>query len=265
MAEGTTVASKRGWQIVAPLGFGAGLIALFTLIVAGPGHAAGLWHYSVSFILMRYAFFLGAAGGIVALLGVIITWRGDRKRRTMAVIGLVAGIATVLAIYSWRAKARSLPFIHDITTSVDDPPAFTVIPPRVYTERELGILPPPEKQKEMIRDAYGDLETLLVDTDVAETTALAAEAARELGWEIAANDPAAGRLEATDTTFWFGFKDDIVVRIRAAEGGSAVDVRSVSRVGISDIGKNAERIRSFIATFQNAKIRADAAAKRASQ
>ena len=60
MAEGTTVASKRGWQIVAPLGFGAGLIALFTLIVAGPGHAAGLWHYSVSFILMRYAFFLGA-------------------------------------------------------------------------------------------------------------------------------------------------------------------------------------------------------------
>ena len=72
MAEGTTVASKRGWQIVAPLGFGAGLIALFTLLVAGPGHSAGLWHYSVSFILMRYAFFLGAAGAIVA-------FGGDRK------------------------------------------------------------------------------------------------------------------------------------------------------------------------------------------
>lgn len=263
MADGTAVTSRRGLQIVAPLGFGAGLIALFTLIVAGPGHAFGLWHYSVSFVLMRYAFLLGAAGGIVALLGVIITWRGGGKRRTMAIIGLVAAVATVLAIYSWRAKARSLPFIHDITTSVDDPPAFAVIPPRVYTERELGVLPPPEEQKAMIREAYGDLETLVVEADVAGTTALAAEAAQELGWEIVARDPAAGRLEATDSTFWFGFKDDIVVRIRAADGGSAVDVRSVSRVGISDIGKNAERIRGFIATLQNAKIKADAAAKRA--
>jgi uncharacterized protein (DUF1499 family) len=67
-----------------------------------------------------------------------------------------------------------------------------------------------------------------------------------MGWEIAEADAAAGRIEATDTTFWFGFKDDVVIRIRPAEdGGSIVDIRSKSRVGMSDVGANAARIRAF--------------------
>ena len=74
----------------------------------------------------------------------------------------------------------------------------------------------------------------------------ARHAARELGWEIAAAVSGEGRIEATDQTFWFGFKDDVVVRVRAADGGSRVDVRSVSRVGRSDVGTNARRIRRFL-------------------
>jgi uncharacterized protein (DUF1499 family) len=58
--------------------------------------------------------------------------------------------------------------------------------------------------------------------------------------------PAEGRLEATDTTFWFGFKDDVVVRVRPDGTGSRVDVRSLSRVGRSDLGMNARRIRRFL-------------------
>ena len=80
-----------------------------------------------------------------------------------------------------------------------------------------------------------------------EAVQKAIDAARALGWEVVASDAAAGRVEATDTTSWFGFKDDIVVRVRPQPGGSRVDVRSASRVGRSDVGKNAERVRDFLA------------------
>jgi uncharacterized protein (DUF1499 family) len=74
----------------------------------------------------------------------------------------------------------------------------------------------------------------------------ALDAARGLGWEIVGVEPAEGRIEATDTTFWFGFKDDVVVRIRPEGSRSRIDVRSLSRVGRSDVGANARRIRRFV-------------------
>jgi uncharacterized protein (DUF1499 family) len=67
-----------------------------------------------------------------------------------------------------------------------------------------------------------------------------------MGWEIVAADPAARRIEATDQTFWFGFKDDVVIRLTAADGGTVLDVRSKSRVGRGDVGTNARRIRSYL-------------------
>jgi uncharacterized protein (DUF1499 family) len=74
----------------------------------------------------------------------------------------------------------------------------------------------------------------------------ALEAARDMGWEIVDSDPARGRIEATDTTPWYGFKDDVVVRVRAEGSGSRIDVRSVSRVGRSDVGTNARRIEDYL-------------------
>jgi uncharacterized protein (DUF1499 family) len=74
----------------------------------------------------------------------------------------------------------------------------------------------------------------------------AIDKARSLGWYIVASDAPAGRIEATDTTTWFGFQDDIVIRVRPEPTGSRVDVRSVSRVGSSDVGANAKRVRAFL-------------------
>ena len=74
--------------------------------------------------------------------------------------------------------------------------------------------------------------------------------ADDLGWEIAAVDTVAGRVEATDRTRWFGFRDDVVVRVTPDAGGSRVDVRSLSRVGGSDVGTNARRIRTFLARLR---------------
>jgi uncharacterized protein (DUF1499 family) len=80
---------------------------------------------------------------------------------------------------------------------------------------------------------------------------VALKAVNELGWEIASQDPQKGLIEATDTTFWFGFKDDVVIRIKPQDNGSRVDIRSVSRVGRSDVGTNAARILAFIQAFRN--------------
>jgi uncharacterized protein (DUF1499 family) len=88
---------------------------------------------------------------------------------------------------------------------------------------------------------------LHLDAPPAQAFDRALAAARAMGWEIVASDPAQGRIEATATTFWFGFKDDIVVRIAAESAGSRLDVRSLSRIGKSDVGANARRIRDYLA------------------
>ena len=88
-----------------------------------------------------------------------------------------------------------------------------------------------------------------MDATPADAFKRALQAARDMGWEIVAADAAAGRIEATDTTFWFGFKDDVVIRVEADGAGSRVDLRSVSRVGVGDVGANAARIRAYLRTL----------------
>ena len=89
-----------------------------------------------------------------------------------------------------------------------------------------------------------------LDLPPARTFDLADRAARKMGWDIVALVPEQGRIEATASTLLFGFKDDVVIRITPEAGGSRVDMRSVSRVGGSDIGANARRIRAFMKELQ---------------
>jgi uncharacterized protein (DUF1499 family) len=71
-----------------------------------------------------------------------------------------------------------------------------------------------------------------------------------MGWTIVAEDAARGRIEAYDKTLWFGFIDDIVIRLAPDGSGTRVDMRSASRVGVSDLGKNAARIRAYFAMLK---------------
>jgi len=84
---------------------------------------------------------------------------------------------------------------------------------------------------------------------VAMVIAKAERLAKARNWDIAISLPAEGRLEATETSAFFQFKDDVVLRVRPSDTGegSIVDMRSVSRVGLSDLGMNAKRVRSFLA------------------
>jgi uncharacterized protein (DUF1499 family) len=104
---------------------------------------------------------------------------------------------------------------------------------------------PAEQQK-----AYADIQTFRSPLPAGELFDQSLAIAEAQGWEIVATSRDEGRIEATDTTFWFGFKDDVVIRIVAEEtGGSKLDIRSMSRVGKSDLGKNADRIRKFLAAL----------------
>jgi uncharacterized protein (DUF1499 family) len=100
---------------------------------------------------------------------------------------------------------------------------------------------------EQQKRAYRDIGPKVLNEPPQAAMQKVIDAARSMGWDVVASDAAAGRVEATDTTAWFGFKDDVVIRIRPNGPGSRVDVRSMSRVGRSDAGANAERIRSFMA------------------
>ncbi len=162
------------------------------------------------------------------------------------------------------ATARSVPAIHDATTNLDDLPAFTTLKIRADNlenvpdegQPELAQLDPESRWKAIHRRAYGDLRTLRVPAGVAETTTRAAGLARSRGWDVAKIDPNQGIVEATATSRFFRFKDDLVVRIRPdpqSPGSSLVDIRSVSRVGGSDVGMNAKRIREFMADLKQPK------------
>ena len=150
-----------------------------------------------------------------------------------------------------------MPAIHDVTTDLDDMPQFRALPVRAdnlekipdMDRPKLAAMDPLNRWKAIHREAYGDVRPLRLGVGPAEALRRAEALVRERGWAVARVDPAAGTVEATATTLFFRFKDDVVVRVRPdpeRPGGSIVDMRSISRVGGSDVGVNAERIRSFL-------------------
>jgi len=145
------------------------------------------------------------------------------------------------------AGRGDFPPIHDITTDTDNPPEFVVaIEKRGSDSNSLEIKP---DVIGMQKAYYPDLASIDSDMDSSDAFSRAAEIAIELNWRIHNSDPEDCILEASYTSFWFGFVDDIVVRITPTETGTRLDLRSVSRVGVSDLGANAKRIRQFIKMF----------------
>ena len=175
--------------------------------------------------------------------------RGATLVETAMVLPIILTVAIGMAVlwvpWNWRRTAESVPPIHDITTDTGNPPEFVdILPLRADAPN------PAAHEGDSIaaiqRAAYPDVQPLALDLPPDRAFEAALEAARSMGWEIVAAEPDQGRIEATDTTFWFGFEDDVVIRVTPAAGGSRVDVRSVSRVGRSDVGTNAKRIREYL-------------------
>ncbi len=226
----------------------AAIAAVALLLASGLGYRFGLWPYRTGFDVLRWASYVGLAAAAVAIIALAIPKVRAGWARVL-VGALVVGIAVVYVPWQWQQRAASVPRIHDITTDTVDPPQFVAqLPLRarapntaVYGGKEIA---------ELQRKGYPDIQPLAIGVPPGVAFGRAHDAAESMGWEIVASDAVAGRIEATATTPWFGFKDDIVVRVSPSGQGSRIDVRSVSRVGRSDIGTNAKRIREFLAKLR---------------
>ena len=243
----TTGTTSRTWSPVVCAGTGAVAVGALLLLAAALGYRTGLLGLGMSFTVLRWGALISAGAAGIALIATV--WATFRRLHWQNVAaGLVAaalGAVCYMVPAGQQALARSVPPIHDITTDTDDPPAFVAILPLRADAPN-----PPEYDPavaEQQREGYPDLRSVMLDAPPAEAFSQALAAAGAMGWELVADDAAAGRIEATDTTFWYGFKDDVVIRVRGDGAGSRIDVRSKSRVGRSDVGANAERIRKYTA------------------
>jgi len=222
----------------------AALLALLALALAGIGYRAGWWGLSSAFRVFMVGGALGAVAFLLALAA-LLTGRGRSPARLgVSVLTLVIGVAVAGTFARWLVTARSVPSIHDITTDTEEPPQFVAILPLRANAKNSAVYGGAEVAAKQ-RIAYPDVQPIVLDVPPAQAFGRALMASHTMGWETVATDSVVGRIEATATTRWFGFKDDIVVRIRPTDTGSRVDVRSESRIGGSDVGTNAARIREF--------------------
>jgi uncharacterized protein (DUF1499 family) len=236
-------------MIVALVAAAIALLGLVLLGAAGPAYRVGV-PLEGAFALLRWGAYVGAAGAALAgAAAVAARWRKDHKAMWVAVAALAGALAVVAIPYWWQREAQRVPPIHDITTDLDNPPSFqAVVPLRADAPNTLDRPPLLAVQQ---REGYPDIQPVTLPLPPDRVFNRALDVAQRMGWEVVGSDQQAGRVEATATTRWFGFKDDVVVRVTAWGSGSRVDVRSVSRVGRSDVGTNARRIRDFLGNLQD--------------
>jgi uncharacterized protein (DUF1499 family) len=222
-----------------PLAVLLALAALILLALSGPGVRFGLWSYGTGFVVFRWTAYVAIAAALVAAIALAIP-----KVRALGILlpmlALVISLAVLYVPLQFLQRARAVPPINDITTDTQNPPRYMTTP-RAYPGAEFA------RQQ---RAAYPDIAPVILPLPPRQAFAKAVAAAEAMGWEVVGRDPAAGTIEAVDTTRWFGFRDDIAIRVTPAPGGSPnlsqVDVRSKSRVGRSDVGTNAQRIRAYV-------------------
>jgi uncharacterized protein (DUF1499 family) len=223
--------------------FGA---AGFVLLPVGAlGTKFGLWHHNVGMIMVVMAF-LAALVPVALFIG--FAWHpGYRKERRGLALGMLLGILPLGVAGYLFGSSSGAPIIHDIATDTTRPPQFMAALQQRSAEQ--NSLEWSEANAAEQRIAYPQLRPIETTLDPQQAFARALSSAQALGWEIIDSDSRPGFIEAVDTSFWFGFKDDIVIRIEAATNGSVIDLRSASRVGRGDLGANAARIERFIAQF----------------
>ncbi|MGV6820973.1 MAG: DUF1499 domain-containing protein [Parvularcula sp.] len=184
-------------------------------------------------------------GTVVLALGLILSVVGRRAGLALVALLLAGGSGTVLySLGEMKRVGGEVPRIHDITTDTIDPPVFvSTAAERTDTENPAAY---DGTQSAPQIAYYPDIKTVSFQRPIDEVFNAGVAALKSVGVKNISSDEGEGRIEGTATTFWFGFKDDVVIRVRPGPNGETlVDIRSKSRVGISDLGANAERIRKI--------------------
>lgn len=236
----------------------AGVGALVWGFVSAVGTGWGFWAYQSGLKGVTWAFFLGI-GAI--LFGILFGWRGRKAivppPRTRRWVGMLVAIIYVGWVGTFLMAAFTVPAIHDVSTDLADPPTFQTLQLRADNldnvpgadDEDMKGLTPQQRWSVVHQKAYGDIRSVRINEPVPMVVAKAERLAEARGWDVVIALPEEGRLEATDTSAFFRFRDDVVLRVRPTDTGegSIVDMRSVSRVGTSDLGVNAKRVRTFLA------------------
>jgi uncharacterized protein (DUF1499 family) len=228
------------------LGAVVAALCVVAILLAGLGHRLGWWDYRVGLTILRWGAWTGLGAAIASLLGLAAPGRG----RWLAAGGVLVGALVFGLPWSVQQRRPEGPPMHDITTDMANPPAYVAILPlrrNAPNKAEYEGATAAAAQ----RKAHPEIGPAVLPLPPASAFERSLQAARALGWEIVAAVPAEGRIEATDTTLLFGFKDDVVIRVVAEGAGSRVDVRSASRVGRSDFGTNARRVRTYLDRLQS--------------
>jgi hypothetical protein len=220
-----------------------GIAGLVLVAAAGPLYRSGT-PLLVAFGSMGLGAVVGAMAVLAGVAALLLALRRGQPLSAPTIVGIIFGLVAFGVPFQRVWSARGLPAIHDISTDLANPPAFeAVLPFRTGAANGLDVDPAVSEQQ---RRAYPDVVTLALPRPAGEVFDAAVEAARDMDWELVNADRGRGRLEATASTRWFGFKDDVVVRLSPDGAVTRVDVRSVSRVGRGDLGLNAQRIRDFL-------------------
>ncbi len=249
----------------------AALVMGGAILMVGPGYQLGFWDVRKAFEILNI---LGGPQNILEPISITPVF-------IVAVLALVGGIAAfamrspglgVFAIITaltaggagyipieMRARGQEAPFIHDITTDFEDPPA--IVAGATYPRRNPPEYDGPQQVRgteltvaETQREAYGDIDPMMAPGSVPDTAERVRTVLKRMNIEILDETDGADEwiFEGVHTTLWFGFKDDFVVRLRNEGAMTRVDVRSKSRIGGSDIGMNARRTRDFMARLEKA-------------
>jgi uncharacterized protein (DUF1499 family) len=244
-AQSAAGTGRRIALALAYVGLVAAAICATTDLLAGLGYRWGWWHYRYGIALLRVSGWSALAATAVALIGSVAAgMTGERRALAAGIAGVIVG-ALALGFPGYHYyQAQHLPRIHDISTDTDNPPRFVAaLPLRRGAENKVDYSVDTAAEQ---KKGYPDIAPAVLQVSPVVAFERALAAARAMGWMIVASVPQEGRIEAVATTLLFGFKDDVVIRIAPLGSGSRIDLRSLSRVGRSDIGTNAKRVRAFL-------------------
>lgn len=237
-------------RLLAILAMASGFVAALLVLGSGLGYRAETLDLGQAFTLLRWGAYLGLAS-----LPLILGYSFWRKPGGPAALGfaasIVLGLISFYLPFSQLQTAKSVPPIHDISTDLENPPEFVAIAP-LRANAPNPVEYAGEETAEQQREAYPEIQPLILEKPLGQVFTAVEASVSDLGWELVATERQGdnARVEATDTTLWFGFKDDVVIRLKPEGEAVRVDVRSKSRVGKSDVGANAARIKRFFETLE---------------
>jgi uncharacterized protein (DUF1499 family) len=254
IATASSATSRSVLRHIPLLAAALAVVAVVLLGAAPLGWRAGWWHYRFALLtLLPWAAYFGLAAAGAAVLAVALgRSRIGGRGAALAAAAFVAGGLVAYVPWHYDAMRRIYPPINDITTDTENPPAFLAV---LAARKAEGGNPADyagAKVAEQQHRAYPDIAPLILALPPDRAFSRALDTAQRMGWTIVAADPVAGRIEASDRSRWFGFTDDIVIRITPSGSDSRIDMRSSSRFGRGDFGVNATRVRDYLTALRHA-------------